>query len=524
MTKPSRSNRRTLALAGLLALVATGLPLGASAQECTGDAIAELVTGCSVLPSNEDLHLRLHGPASVDLSTNENIQEALNRAIVFVHGYSVAHTNLPRASFEDGSENVFQTLNSVGASVVVIAPGSSKLDRVEDDAQGLRAAIELLNQYRSEGAYPWVIFGHSMGGLMTRIALAQLEADGVEHRVALYISYDAPHTGVNVPQGMQNLKVKLDEWAAMTEDDFVAIDPGWKGVFSLAAMAGMTTALDPDAVEGVPDPTSIQAQQMTIQGVSAPDAYPQFMELLGQVGFPKVRKVTVTNGNTLGLPNTQTVGPGEALFYFSGAKGNSVASVRGTFEIFTDSPGATCFKSHVYYDGFRQNHDGGTKDATSPDSIVRMDRLSGGYLDYATQMYQAAEAVRGEFHNPAYSGASDSPIPFVPTSSALALPITTADGEIASIVARGETPFDHVYAIGDLPTFPSNIDHNTLVVPDALYDEIAGVLGLPGRPSPEPGGCVAAGRGQDSLLGLALVLLGLALRGPLRRAHPRSKR
>ncbi len=458
--------------------VCFGLTIAASpalAAECTGADATELVRGCSVLTGNEDFELRLYASSGADLKTPQGIRNALNRTLVFVHGYGVVDTALPPVLFESGDAGVIDALQATGIGVVAMAPGDSKTDRVEDDAVALRAALKLLAGYRRAEAFPMVVFGHSMGGLIARIALAKAQADA-GHDVALYISYDAPHSGVNVPQGMQNLKVKLDAWAAMTKADFVAIDPGWEGVFNLAKLVGVTSVLDPDNVGGIPDPVSVQAQQMTIQGVVNPSAHTAFMGLLNDAGFPQVKKVAVSNGNTKGILNTQAVAPGGELFYFTGAKGNSAASVRGTFEVFTDRPGATCFKSHVYYDGLVRNHDGGRKDATSPASLVAMDHRSGGTLDYAGEMLAVARASASGFHEPSFRGAANSAIPFVPTSSALGLDVSTADSALAGIVAAKGTRFDEVFAIGDLPAFKSNLDHNTLVIPNTLLAEIKAVV------------------------------------------------
>lgn len=465
--------------AGLAAVLL--LPTLASAEECTGTNPRELVFGgCSVTVSNADFLMELHVPqkAHPSLDTEEGVRVALNRAVVFLHGYGVTAPRLPTIFYEDGSEGGLYDLHGKGISVVVMAPGNAKEDKVEDDAEAVRRALTLLNAYRGDDSVPWVVFGHSMGALMARLALAGMEKDGVDHDVALYVSYDSPHSGVHVPQGMQNLKLKLDEWAAMTKEDFVAIDPGWEGVFKLGDMMGMSTALDPNAVGGFPDPTSMQAQQMTIRGIAFPDAYPAFMTLLDETGFPAVRSIAVTNGNTQGIGNTQEVSPGGELFYFTGAKGNSVSSVRGTFEVFTDAPDQPNFKSDVYYDAFLpgQNADGGRKDASTPSDIVLRDSVSGGTLDYAGQMQAAAERSRRDFHNPSYRSAKNSAIPFVPTASALALPVDTPDADLAGIVAAGGTPFDQVIAIGNLEAFGSNLDHNTLVLTDALLEELHALL------------------------------------------------
>lgn len=254
-----------LRLTACVVLAVSAATQPALALECTGSDPIELVRGCDVLDLNQDFRLRLFAPGA-DVRTTQGIRNALNRALVFVHGYGVIGTTLPPVLFEDGDAGVIDALYGSGFSVIAMAPGASKTDRVEDDAAALRSALELVQGYRRDEAAPLVVFGHSMGGLLARLALVQLEADG-GHDVALYISYDAPHSGVNVPQGMQNLKLKLDEWAAMTKEDFVAIDPGWEGVFTLAALTGVTTGFSGE-LHGFPDPLSVQAQQMTIQGVA----------------------------------------------------------------------------------------------------------------------------------------------------------------------------------------------------------------------------------------------------------------
>lgn len=470
----SRSARFPLAAVVLLAVaLASG---GAAAEPCTGTDPRELVSGCTVVASNTDFNLRLHVAPTLSRDNPQRVRDALNRAIVFAAGYGVTSTALPEVFDERDAPGVFGRLQAEGVSIVVLAPGKSAQDRVQDDADALRRALELLDGHRGPKALPLVLFGHSMGGLLARLALARMEADGGTHPVALYVSYDSPHSGVNVPQGMQYLKLKLDEWAAMTEADFVAIDPGWSGVFTLAALTGLSDGLNLSQGRSIPDPVTVQAQQMTMQGAALPAEHPAFMTLLEQTGFPAVRKIAVSNGNTRGVGNVQSVSPGGELFFFTGAKGNSAASVRGTFEVYTDAPGELCFRSHVYYDGLLRDHDGGRKDARARADLLSYDHLSGGTLDYAAELAAAAVAAASEFHEPRHRAATGSAIPFVPTRSALGLPASTVEGDLAAVVAASGTPFDRVFAIGDLPGFAANIDHNRLVVPDALLGEINAVL------------------------------------------------
>src|SRR5690606_13123572 len=52
---------------------------------------------------------------------------------------------------------------------------------------------------------PNVVLGQSMGGVIARWALRDMEDKGQNHQTRLFISYDAPHQGANVPQGYQHL-------------------------------------------------------------------------------------------------------------------------------------------------------------------------------------------------------------------------------------------------------------------------------------------------------------------------------
>lgn len=61
-----------------------------------------------------------------------------------------------------------------------------------------------LREHRTDPR-PMVVSGASMGGQIARIALAQMEAEGEAHCAQLYLSLDSPHTGANVPLGLQQM-------------------------------------------------------------------------------------------------------------------------------------------------------------------------------------------------------------------------------------------------------------------------------------------------------------------------------
>ncbi len=74
----------------------------------------------------------------------------------------------------------------------------------------LRAAAESAGMDLAVG-------GFGMGGLVTRYALARLERDGVDHRTAVFFSWDTPHRGAWIPIGLQALAHHLrDDEPAMS--------------------------------------------------------------------------------------------------------------------------------------------------------------------------------------------------------------------------------------------------------------------------------------------------------------------
>ncbi len=48
-----------------------------------------------------------------------------------------------------------------------------------------------------------VVIGPSMGGLITRYALTFMEHNNINHNTRLWVSFDSPHNGANIPIGLQ---------------------------------------------------------------------------------------------------------------------------------------------------------------------------------------------------------------------------------------------------------------------------------------------------------------------------------
>ena len=102
-------------------------------------------------------------------------------------GYDVVVLNFPIYTRPDGITNV-----------------DGGVDYIQRNA---RVLIELINYINANkvGDQELVIIGPSMGGLISRMALRYMEMNGMDHQTRLWLSFDSPHLGANVPIGMQHM-------------------------------------------------------------------------------------------------------------------------------------------------------------------------------------------------------------------------------------------------------------------------------------------------------------------------------
>ena len=88
-------------------------------------------------------------------------------------------------------------------------------DYIERNAMLLVELIKFINNSKV-GNEKNIVIGPSMGGLISRYALGYMESQNIDHDTRLYISFDAPHVGANVPIGFQHmfnfLAYGLDTW------------------------------------------------------------------------------------------------------------------------------------------------------------------------------------------------------------------------------------------------------------------------------------------------------------------------
>ncbi|MFE1734501.1 esterase/lipase family protein [Streptomyces bacillaris] len=128
---------------------------------------------------------------------------SLTRPMIMADGFNLGRSKLD--VLYDGLENngypFISELRRRGRDVILLG-FEERSASILDNAQAAEAAI-MRATAEQQGDAPLVVGGFSMGGIVTRFALARLEEQRVNHRTALYFSYDSPHRGASIPVGVQ---------------------------------------------------------------------------------------------------------------------------------------------------------------------------------------------------------------------------------------------------------------------------------------------------------------------------------
>ncbi|WP_282041115.1 T9SS type A sorting domain-containing protein [Winogradskyella flava] len=147
----------------------------------------------------------------------------LDKPIILIDGFDIGNTrdingiySLLDFAGTSGTQNLADLVRAEGFDVVILnfpvymraADGATVdggTDFIERNAMLLVELLDIINTAKASNSPEQnVIIGPSMGGLVARYALNYMEANTLNADTRLYISFDAPHLGANVPIGLQH--------------------------------------------------------------------------------------------------------------------------------------------------------------------------------------------------------------------------------------------------------------------------------------------------------------------------------
>jgi hypothetical protein len=173
-------------------------------------------------------------------------------------------------------------------------------DYIQNNAYLLQRVIEYVNANKT-GSEQNVVLGLSMGGLVGRYALRDMEVNGLglNHNTRLFVSHDSPHQGANVPLGFQAMVRQLSGYA---------IGLGLPGLYYNLSL----TDISPELGEGVnvlQRPATRQMVKYQLSGIGnfiANDnsMHNAFMTEYSNLGYPQQtqRNIAISSGSECAQP------------------------------------------------------------------------------------------------------------------------------------------------------------------------------------------------------------------------------
>lgn len=241
----------------------------------------------------------------------DNIDGVLDKPIIFIDGFDPNDSrDIPSMyqllNFGNSNENLGDIIRSEGYDLIVLnfeeeyfspTDGSTPIrggaDYIQRNAFTLIELINIINAQKAGSSEQNVVIGPSMGGLISRYALRYMEQNALDHDTRLYISFDTPHRGANVPIGMQYLfNYMLNGDPGITE-----VEPLVSGLLNSPAAKQMLI----DHYLGHVDAVGVEQANITHTPIGAPNFRDAFQTELNNMGFPQnVRNVAITNGSGSG--------------------------------------------------------------------------------------------------------------------------------------------------------------------------------------------------------------------------------
>ncbi len=243
------------------------------------------------------------GELAIIKSPNNNL---LDNPILIVEGFDIQDNMY----FEEmwslfNKQNFAECLLQNGYDIIFLNFNEPRTD-LRVNAQLVKEAIEKINADKVSNN-ELVIAGGSMGGLVTRTALTYMEAFNIEHHTRLFISFDSPQNGANIPIGLQHFLKFASE-----NDNVAALD--FIGRLNDKASKQMLLYhhLATNEDENTTAPHSDRA------------TFEYYIQTTGD--YPEeLRKIAISNGTANG---TILSHPDDDLLIFYKAKYNSTSKIR----------------------------------------------------------------------------------------------------------------------------------------------------------------------------------------------------
>lgn len=405
----------------------------------------------------------------------DNINQQLDKPIFLVDGFDPTDSRTIPMVYEmlnyGTGQNLATDLRNQGFDIIILnfpnysRPGTSTLvqggsDYIQRNAFVLIELINMINGLKS-GDEKNVVIGPSMGGLIARYALRHMELNAMEHDTRLYVSFDAPHRGANIPIGFQHL------FNYMASGPLG--DPTLQIIVNAMLKSPASRQMLIDQFEGhLASGSATEFNPNITLPVGKPGYRDVFQAELDAMGFPEqTRNVAIANGSSTGMmTNTPGMEVMNHEFYTADTQ-------RAIIEVnYTPLAGQTIevsrFRAQVNIFVWITLYESAAS-SQAPAASGGLDTAPGGMFDLTSlENLAASNALLTEF----FDNLNTSVFTFIPSLSALGV---NNPNWYSTVSGASQTPFDAVYLES------GNTNHVTLTAGNTEFvlNEILNPLSTP---------------------------------------------
>ena len=247
-----------------------------------------------------------------------NTTNEIRKPFIFIEGFDYINSQTP-----DHYLNLYNTYNNGLISElhndnfdIIFLDFEHSGDYLQRNAFLVVKLIERINELKVTNE-EIIIQGYSLGGVITRYALAYMEQQNIPHNVKLFISHDSPQKGANFPIGIQYSlnTLALHSIASLIlypiYMQFKEWNPATKQIALYHVDGGNQVSLD----EG----GSYKTYQITANNHSFFNSFFTELQNLNSEsnGYPiQLKKIAISNGSNSGIKQTNnghTIYDGEIL-------------------------------------------------------------------------------------------------------------------------------------------------------------------------------------------------------------------
>jgi Secretion system C-terminal sorting domain/PKD-like domain len=155
-------------------------------------------------PNNNARGFNKFGSAGTIAEVDMSCDNTFDKPILIIEGFNIDREFTSRSLIQIiNTSGLRDQLSALGYDFVTVRFTNNKASIIEN-AHALELLIGEINSIKA-GTNKLNIIGLSMGGLIAKYCLKDMEDKSLSHNVANYFSYDAPHQGAYVPLGLQYL-------------------------------------------------------------------------------------------------------------------------------------------------------------------------------------------------------------------------------------------------------------------------------------------------------------------------------